>query len=438
MTTMTSGEVIYEVDAQLDPAVAADFDAWLPGHVREVIGCPGFTGAEIQTPVEQAEGALLRRTQYRLESMAALQRYLEEHAPRLRADGLARFGDKVTFARRVYTPAGVPLRMPEEPVTCRNCGARVPARFCASCGQSRDIHVLSMQEVMGDVTHSLLHLDSRAWRTLRALALKPGVLTNEFIAGRHQLYLPPFRLYLVISILFFTLTALLPEGQWLHTDAEGETVVAFGRPAGQDEAARRGQDAGEVVDEVIGEIRGDPPATDTGTGDAAGDRAPCDLDFAGSRLAPFEPRIEEACRKLRADGGKRLGEVFLANAPKLMFVFLPLMAAVAMLFYWRPRRLYAEHLVMFLHTHALLFLLLAASNALEAVAASGLPLTGWLYAASGLLLAYVPWYVYRAMRVVYGNGPLLTAAKFAAISLLYFVLLGLTFAAGLVYSILSL
>ena len=58
---------------------------------------------------------------------------------------------------------------------------------------------------------------------------------------------------------------------------------------------------------------------------------------------------------------------------------------------------------------------------------------------SGLALAaYVPWYLFRAMRVVYGNGRALTAFKFLAISLLYFVLLGVTFTVGLIYSVLSL
>ena len=53
-----------------------------------------------------------------------------------------------------------------------------------------------MKEVAGDVTHSLLHLDSRVWQTIKLLVRRPGELTREFIAGRHQQYLPPFRLYL--------------------------------------------------------------------------------------------------------------------------------------------------------------------------------------------------------------------------------------------------
>ena len=49
------------------------------------------------------------------------------------------------------------------------------------------------------------------WQTLQLLVARPGQLTREFIAERHQQYLPPFRLYLVISLFFFALSALLPD-----------------------------------------------------------------------------------------------------------------------------------------------------------------------------------------------------------------------------------
>ena len=47
------------------------------------------------------------------------------------------------------------------------------------------------------------------------------------------------------------------------------------------------------------------------------------------------------------------------NLGRAMFVFLPLMAALMKLLYWRPRRYYLEHLVLLLHNHACVFLLLS-------------------------------------------------------------------------------
>ncbi len=64
---------------------------------------------------------------------------------------------------------------------------------------------LTMGALFNDFLHDLTDLDSRVWRTLIALLTKPGKLTNEFIAGRRTLYLPPFRLYLVLSLIFFLL-----------------------------------------------------------------------------------------------------------------------------------------------------------------------------------------------------------------------------------------
>ena len=208
-----SSSLIYEVECQLDPDIVADYDAWLPGHVRDVLACAGFLGASIQAPETPPGERQRRRVQYRVESAAALDHYLENNATRLRTETLQRFGGRVQCERRVFRPREELVPAALEPARCLNCGAAVAGRHCAQCGQACDVHVLSMHEVAGDVTHSLLHLDSRVWQTLKLLVLKPGELTREFIAGRHQSYLPPFRLYLAVSILFFALSALLPDAR---------------------------------------------------------------------------------------------------------------------------------------------------------------------------------------------------------------------------------
>jgi hypothetical protein len=44
--------------------------------------------------------------QYRLRGADALAAYLRDHAPRLRADGIARFGERVRASRRVLHEPG--------------------------------------------------------------------------------------------------------------------------------------------------------------------------------------------------------------------------------------------------------------------------------------------------------------------------------------------
>jgi quinol-cytochrome oxidoreductase complex cytochrome b subunit len=67
-----------------------------------------------------------------------------------------------------------------------------------------------------------------------------------------------------------------------------------------------------------------------------------------------------------------------------------------------------------------------------------LPFIGVLGFVNFLLFLYLLHYIFRSMRVVYGEGRSRTAVKFIAITLIYLVLLGVTMLAGLVYSMLQL
>jgi len=95
--------IVYEVNLFVRAAIAAEYRQWLDAHVREIVALPGFLGAEVFERREPApaEGELALCTQYRLRDAAALDDYLREHAPRLRADGIARFGDGFRAERRV-------------------------------------------------------------------------------------------------------------------------------------------------------------------------------------------------------------------------------------------------------------------------------------------------------------------------------------------------
>lgn len=54
-----------------------------------------------------------------------------------------------------------------------------------------------------DLLDNLFSYDSRVYRTLVPLMTKPGFVCREYLAGKRVRYLPPFRLYLFASIIFF-------------------------------------------------------------------------------------------------------------------------------------------------------------------------------------------------------------------------------------------
>lgn len=95
--------IAYEVTLFVQRAVEAEFRAWLDAHVRAILALPGFAGAELFDRREPAAAAdeFVVCVVYRLHDEAALQAYFQDHAPAMRADGVARFGDRFRAERRV-------------------------------------------------------------------------------------------------------------------------------------------------------------------------------------------------------------------------------------------------------------------------------------------------------------------------------------------------
>lgn len=100
---MGGNEVVYEVNLSVDAEIADAYRAWLRGHVRELLALPGFVDAQVYEVADPAPPAGTQSlcVQYRLRDPAALADYLREHAPRIRAAGVARFGDRFRAHRRV-------------------------------------------------------------------------------------------------------------------------------------------------------------------------------------------------------------------------------------------------------------------------------------------------------------------------------------------------
>ena len=65
-----------------------------------------------------------------------------------------------------------------------------------------------MHDLLHEGVHEFAHLDGKIFQTLDLLLFKPGELTAEFFRGRRARYIPPLRLYLVCSLLFFALSRL--------------------------------------------------------------------------------------------------------------------------------------------------------------------------------------------------------------------------------------
>ena len=88
---------------------------------------------------------------------------------------------------------------------CPNCSEEVELEYCPRCGQRRiHPHDLSARRYFRELADeiSTLHEKFKTLRTLRKL-LVPGLLSAEFLAGRRQPYLAPFKVYVACAAMFF-------------------------------------------------------------------------------------------------------------------------------------------------------------------------------------------------------------------------------------------
>jgi Protein of unknown function (DUF3667) len=215
-------------------------------------------------------------------------------------------------------PAGVlvsetPANPAVAPRVCLDCGAPLAGKFCSVCGQKdaplkrglRDLAVEFFQ-------HPLV--DTKLWRSLLPLLFRPGVLTEEYLAGRRTRYVRPLKLYFTISVVFFALLALrVTPDKWVKFDTlPDEPGKVASRP------------------------KKEPPHLP--------------IHWLDERWQRNVTALEDP--KDMATRGALSNRV-AGSIPKMVFVLLPLSAVLFKLFWWS--RYFVEHLVFTLHLHSFVF-----------------------------------------------------------------------------------
>lgn len=243
---------------------------------------------------------------------------------------------------------------------CRNCGGPLYGEYCSDCGQREGRGDLGFSELAGEMIDEVVSWDSRIWRTLIPLLFRPGFLTAEFIAGRRARYVPPFRLYLIISFFLFLVVAVLAReadfvavqgntGKFSSVTLHRETSEAPSVPAGAEPKA--------AAAAIIGATAPDrAPARNINIG-LADDDSP-------QWLKDLNQRLED--NALRAvENPAAFVQLLLEYLPQMMFLLLPVFALLLKFAYFFSPYHYLQHLVFSFHYHSFGYLLYIVSAVAE-------------------------------------------------------------------------
>lgn len=313
---------------------------------------------------------------------------------------------------------------------CRNCNAVLSGEYCSQCGQREGRGDLTVGDVAGELVEEFYSWDSRLWRTLGCLVFRPGFLTAEFIIGHRARYVPPFRLYLIISFVLFLVVSLMASTTSIVRTEDGFTIGGTDEVATQgaaednngslvslDSTPRQGTVTGHEDDVVIAPIilgEGDGEALDVGF----------EIGLSDENSAPWlqalDKRIEDNAQQF-ADKPDEFLQLLLEYLPQMMFLLLPIFALLLRICYLFSPFHYLQHLVCSLHFHSfayLLYLLGGLVNTLN----SGLYEDG---IGKFLLLVFVI-YLFLALRRAYGSsiGGAIGKAGFILIADAFCLLMG--------------
>jgi hypothetical protein len=106
--------------------------------------------------------------------------------------------------------------------TCLNCGSHDIGNYCARCGQKAQATRQPLRVFLSDAVESLFNIDNRWFRTIKDLFAKPGKVTQDYIEGKRARYLPPLRIYLSVSVIYFLLVWLVDSNQIFFINFESD------------------------------------------------------------------------------------------------------------------------------------------------------------------------------------------------------------------------
>ncbi|MDE1960777.1 MAG: DUF3667 domain-containing protein [Xanthomonadaceae bacterium] len=381
---------------------------------------------------------------------------------------------------------------------CLNCGEELHGDHCHACGQPVKGMIRPLSSMLHDVADTIFNIDSRIFHTLVPLYFRPGFLTREYFAGRRVRYVTPFRLYFFLSVLaFFTIQLTLSDsnlGKYVIMDDDNSPGISSAMTpqevvARRDAALAKLESAKAITGAVIGatpapgnvqkevdagmekgaakirkeadqrlaylqkvadaKAKGVPSPPDPSIDAMSFNDKPWDAktnpvrvswlpDFANARLNAAIAHAKNNIPRIRKDPTLLIAGA-LGVLPQVLFVLMPLFALLLKIFYIFKRRLYMEHLIVALHSHAfvfvsmLLFTLAGFAHSWTLTTAPGLaPVLGLLLLVMGW---WIPIYLFVMQKKVYGQGWFFTTVKFCAIGICYTIMISLGVAAAFVISL---
>ena len=305
--------------------------------------------------------------------------------------------------------------MSDQKHRCLNCGTELLGDYCYQCGQKNKDFQLSFFKLIKSFFDEITFFDNKIINTLKYLAYKPAYLTQSYLNGQRVRFVPPFRLYLFLSSVFF--------------------IIGF---------SDFDNDIMKVNDKSLSELQESLKANDSITKVSLKQQK----DSFELSLKPnqkdgwWTKRLKEKSNDiyLRYRDSKDefipdLAKVFEQKFPYLLYLSLPVVALFLWLFYWKKtKRLYVDHFIFTLYLFSSIFLYLLLESAIEFVLQL---IVSKPISLKGIVIWLLEAYTFLALYLFYKQGLLKCFLKFILLNLLLVIFSGILIIMFLLLSVFS-
>jgi hypothetical protein len=159
-------------------------------------------------------------------------------------------------------------------------------------------------------------------------------------------------------------------------------------------------------------------------------------------LNKFANELEDKASKAIQNGTGPLLQQTISKLPQLLFVLLPLFAAILKIMYLFSNRFYMEHLTVALHSHSFVFFSILQFEIIDLVQDTFLktsPILDSMFSVfSTIILIWMPIYLFIMQKRVYKQGYMITFIKYSIIGMAYTVLISITAIIAFVWGLIDL
>ncbi len=310
-------------------------------------------------------------------------------------------------------------------IECANCHYHFNEvnNFCPNCGQENHTHKLPVHHFLYEFVESLTHFDTKVFRTFKDMVAKPGLVIKNYNSNKRARYVPPARIYVFMSFIFFFLLSLTNNSKVKeNTQKIDESIKKIEVQNNKGSISFFSKTSFDST--ALTELSSLDPLTNKSIDSL--------IVAKGKKTDWFNTRILHTMIKLQKGEIHTIDiyQKFIKYLSYSLLIFMPFFALILMIFYRKKEYYYSEFLVFSIYFHTFTFLLLTIFSLFTKYIYNFqyIPLLVFL-----LLIVYLGFSLKRVFMQSFGK----TILKTVLISILYFITLGLLVVLLLLTSILA-